>query len=44
VTFKFAKIAYPHHQAQVKMENALQFLLSRDGRLLNMVASQELTA
>jgi len=43
VTFKFAKIVYPHHQALVKMENALQLNLSRDGKLLNMVASQEPT-
>jgi len=43
VTFKFAKIAFPHHQALVKRDHALQLLLSRDGKLLNMVASQEQT-
>jgi len=43
VISKFAKIAYHHHQALVKMENALLFPLIRYGKLLNTEASQELT-
>jgi len=41
VTFKFAKIAYHHHQALEKMEIVLQLPNSRVGKLLNTVASQE---